>query len=163
MKVLVVVGTHEQQFDRLVNAADQLSLSGHEVFVQYGASGAPSSAAGEPLVDRTRLDRLMDEADVIITHGGPGTIWQAFEHGKHPIVVPRRRSFGEHVDDHQLAFARRLAASRRVVLVDEIDQLPTALRTHPTVSATLKLPQHGVSANRLAVKRKLDLWLLGSS
>jgi UDP-N-acetylglucosamine transferase subunit ALG13 len=50
-----------------------------------------------------------------------------FAYGKRPIVVPRLRRFGETSDDHQLAFARRLADAGMVTLVEEPEKLAEAL------------------------------------
>ena len=51
----------------------------------------------------------MQKADIIITHGGPATFMSAITNGKKPIVVPRQEKFGEHVNDHQVDFARNVA------------------------------------------------------
>lgn len=40
-------------------------------------------------------------ADVVITHAGVGTVLGLLDRGIAPVVVPRRRARGEHVDDHQ--------------------------------------------------------------
>jgi len=38
--------------------------------------------------------------------------------GKVPVIMPRRAHFGEHVDDHQLEFARELEAAGKVVMCE---------------------------------------------
>lgn len=38
--------------------------------------------------------------------------------GKKPVVVPRRRELGEHVDDHQAVFSRRLSAEGEIDLAE---------------------------------------------
>ena len=60
----------------------------------------------------------MREAAVVVCHGGPGTIMLAATMGKRPIVVPRRKAAGEHVDDHQHAFTRRIAADGAIILAE---------------------------------------------
>jgi UDP-N-acetylglucosamine transferase subunit ALG13 len=47
--------------------------------------------------------------------------------GKCPVVVPRLKSFGEAVDDHQLQLGRRFAAAGLVTLVESPDGLAAAL------------------------------------
>jgi UDP-N-acetylglucosamine transferase subunit ALG13 len=47
--------------------------------------------------------------------------------GAKPIVVPRRRALGEHVDDHQVLFARRAARAGDVDLVESEEQLTSIL------------------------------------
>jgi UDP-N-acetylglucosamine transferase subunit ALG13 len=51
----------------------------------------------------------------------------ATANGRSPIVVPRLERLREAVDDHQLAFGRRLAAEGRVVLVEDVTDLPDAV------------------------------------
>ncbi|MBD0863958.1 glycosyltransferase [Gordonia sp. zg691] len=51
------------------------------------------------------MDKNILGADVVITHAGVGSIMRILELGKYPVVVPRRRSRGEHVDDHQTQIA----------------------------------------------------------
>jgi UDP-N-acetylglucosamine transferase subunit ALG13 len=66
-------------------------------------------------------------ADVVVTHGGPGTILEASSAGHRPVVVPRQRSYGEHVDDHQLRFAKRLAEDGMIVMALEQSQMIDAV------------------------------------
>ena len=47
------------------------------------------------------FDKLMDEADLIITHGGAGTILSAIKKGKKIIAAPRLSKYMEHHNDHQ--------------------------------------------------------------
>jgi UDP-N-acetylglucosamine transferase subunit ALG13 len=76
------------------------------------------------------LEARMAEARIVITHGGPGTIMQARAQGKVPIVVPRQARFGEHVNDHQVDFCKRLAQEGLIVPIYEIQDLKGALLTH---------------------------------
>ena len=38
--------------------------------------------------------------------------------GRLPVVVPRRRDLGEHVDDHQVRFTRWIASRHQIVLAE---------------------------------------------
>jgi len=111
--VLVTVGSDHHPFNRLVEWTDDW-LSRRDpgsvrCVVQYGASQPPRVAEGEEFVPHDRMQALMAEAAVIVTQGGPMSIVEARGAGRVPIVVPRNASLGEHVDDHQQAFCRRLA------------------------------------------------------
>jgi UDP-N-acetylglucosamine transferase subunit ALG13 len=126
--ILVTVGTHEQPFDRLVSAAAGLAAL-DEVLVQRGVSRV--APAGCEVVDQLAPDALADamrRARVVIAHAGPATLFEAGDAGHVPIVVPRDPAFGEHVDDHQLRFARRLIG-RLPVVFDPAD-LVEAARHH---------------------------------
>ncbi len=109
--VFVTVGTHEQQFDRLVRAADAYAAStGEEVFVQTGYSACePSRCVWARFVPYAEMRSRMEAADVVVTHGGPSSFVEAMAAGKVPVVVPRLARFGEHVNDHQEAFVRFVA------------------------------------------------------
>jgi beta-1,4-N-acetylglucosaminyltransferase len=64
---------------------------------------------------------------VVVTHGGYGTIIEALRLGKVPVVMPRRRKYQEHVDDHQVDLAEELALQKRIVLVHEVTELHSAI------------------------------------
>lgn len=118
MRILVLCGTHTQPFERLVDAAAALAAAGHQVTVQRGVSTCP--APGCDVVDvvpPAALDALADAADLIVGHAAPGTTFLAWDRGRRPVVVPRRAALGEHVDDHQVAFAARVAG--RVIAVGD--------------------------------------------
>jgi UDP-N-acetylglucosamine transferase subunit ALG13 len=117
--ILATVGTHEDQFNRLLVELNRLVEVGaikERVVVQSGYCDADAPAV--ECFDQLPFDELqslMAEANVIITHGGPASIMQAMAHGKVPIVVPRQSKFGEHVDDHQCRFAEKMR--ERVLVV----------------------------------------------
>jgi UDP-N-acetylglucosamine transferase subunit ALG13 len=64
------------------------------------------------------FDGYATAADVVICHAGVGTILRLLELGVSPIVVPRLQRRNEHVDDHQLQVASRLAQLGLVTLID---------------------------------------------
>lgn len=106
--IFVTVGTHEQQFNRLIKEVDRLKGEGliqDDVFIQTGFSDyEPVHCQWKNLISYDEMNRYMDEANIIITHGGPATFMGVISKGKRPIVVPRQEKFGEHVNDHQLEF-----------------------------------------------------------
>lgn len=130
--IFVTVGTHEQQFDRLVKAVDDLVANGaivEPVFVQTGYSTyVPQHCGHSQFVPASRMKELMDQADVVITHGGPSSFVEAMAAGKAPVVVPRRAEFGEHVNDHQADFVRIVAERLGgIVPVYNVAELPQAM------------------------------------
>jgi UDP-N-acetylglucosamine transferase subunit ALG13 len=64
------------------------------------------------------MERRIRAATAVVCHGGPATITLALQVGKRPIVVPRRQALGEHVDDHQADFSRRLSAEGEIDLAE---------------------------------------------
>lgn len=130
--IFVTVGTHEQQFDRLVKAVDDLvadSTIAEPVFQQTGYSDyVPTHCEHSQFVPAARMKELMQEADVVITHGGPSSFIEAMAAGKAPVVVPRRADVGEHVNDHQADFVRIVAERQGgIVPVYDVAELPQAI------------------------------------
>lgn len=130
--IFVTVGTHEQQFNRLVKAMDDLVANGtitEPVFEQTGYSTyVPEHCEHSQFVPAQRMRELMSEASVVITHGGPSSFVEAMTAGRAPVVVPRRAEFGEHVNDHQADFVR-IVAERigGIVPVFDVGELPQAI------------------------------------
>lgn len=119
--ILVLTGTHHQGFDRLVRAADALAGAGERVVVQSGASRVSvTSAEAQAWFSPDALAKLAAQAEVIITHAGPASLFLAWELGKRPVVVPRSPAFAEHVDDHQLRFVDHVADRAVVVTPGEL-------------------------------------------
>ncbi len=125
--IFVTVGTNEQAFDRLVDAAGR--LSGEEpVVVQYGSAHLATVPPGWcdylPFAD---MSTMMQRARCIVAHAGVGSILLAHRSGKRPIVMPRRHELGEAVDDHQVVLATRLASRGLVTVVNDVEELRGAV------------------------------------
>lgn len=109
-RVLVTLGTHRHyRFERLVNQIARVLAPGDEVVWQVGITPAPAGA--ERVVSSAtppQFDRLVQDSDVVIGHAGIGTALAALVNGKLPILVPRSKDHGEHVDDHQRLIVREL-------------------------------------------------------
>lgn len=126
--IFVTVGTHEQQFDRLIKEMDRLKKEGfisEEVIIQTGYSQyEPTHCKGKKFVDFEEMKQLLHKARIVITHGGPASFLSVLEFKKTPIVVPRRVIFEEHVNDHQLEFAMKIKSKGYDILViDDIEDL----------------------------------------
>ena len=125
--ILVSVGASHFPFDRLLHAVDGLP-TGETVIVQHGPSEVrPAGARCVPFAPLQTLADLVQEARIVVTHAGVGSILLSLANGKRPYVVPRLSAFGETVDDHQLESARRLAQAGLVTLVEDLERLPSAL------------------------------------
>ena len=125
--IFVTVGTHQDPFDRLLDAVGRLDVD-EEIVVQYGHSTSrPANAA---CVDFMPFDELRDHvarARVVVTHAGVGSMMLAMSEGRRPVVMPRREAHGEHVDDHQLELARRMGSADLATVVEEADELAVAV------------------------------------
>lgn len=136
--IFVTVGTHEQPFDRLVKCIDELKrkkVITEEVIIQTGYSTyEPKYCKWSSLFTYQDMIRYVEEARIIITHGGPSSFIMALQIGKIPIVVPRQKKFNEHVNDHQVEFAKAVSERQEnIIVVNEIGQLENVIMDYESV------------------------------
>jgi UDP-N-acetylglucosamine transferase subunit ALG13 len=147
--IFVTVGTDHHRFDRLVGWVDgwlRERPGRVRCFIQCGTSAPPSMAEWSAYLSYDELQSSIRRSSAVVCHGGPATIMECRRHGLIPIVVPRRRDLGEHVDDHQGLFTRRLAAQQEIRLVavredlwgllDAVVGEPGEFRNPPDVTRT---------------------------
>jgi UDP-N-acetylglucosamine transferase subunit ALG13 len=152
LRIVVTVGTDHHPFDRLISwTNDWLDAHPEQApgfFVQSGTAAVVPACAGERFLEVERLDAALGSADVIVSHGGPATIAAAWARGLLPIVVPRVPHLGEHVDDHQVSFAVRLAELGRVRLAQTPGEFTSVLAEATSDHARLRasLPATDVGA-----------------
>lgn len=128
--IFVTVGTHEQPFDRLFDELAALKRLHPELefFCQYGASEPRSALPGAPFLPAPEIARLISDAQLVITHGGPGSIIPVIAQEKPVVLVPRTRAYDEHVDDHQVAFCTRIADTYGITMVTDMSDLGEAIQ-----------------------------------
>ena len=132
--IFVTLGTHHDPFPRLVDSLD--GLPAEELVVQHGHS-QPSSRAARA-VDFLPFAEMVEQirgARVVITHAGVGSILLCLRNGRTPLVVPRLRRHGEHVDDHQVGLTRALADRGKVIPVWDVEDLPRLVAQAPAPTA----------------------------
>lgn len=129
--ILLTVGSMFP-FDRLVRAVDELVAAGRisaEVVAQIGDGRyEPRHMPFQRFLSRVEFEQLLDRADLLLSHAGAGTIAMALEHDKRLLVVPRLARHAEHVNDHQIATARRFEELQHVLVAYEMDQIPERLQ-----------------------------------
>jgi len=137
--IFVTTGTHHQPFDRLVRAAGALAAAGRTVRIQAGPSALrPSGCEVVAWMSPSEWVEAVSEAQIVVAHTGPATIEGVVAAGTIPIVVPRRRLWKEHVDDHQVAWAHRIRD--RVHVLEDPAGLVAAVAAHDRVVAGLSRP-----------------------
>ena len=136
--ILVTIGLM-YGFDRLIKEMDKIAGRVDEaVIMQIGETTyKPKNAEYFRFTSNEEIDRLYEDARVVVCHAGVGSILTALEHGKPVIAVPRRKKYGEHVDDHQLEIARELEKERMITVVCDVGDLENVLDDVSTVSKTL--------------------------
>lgn len=136
--IFVTVGTHEQQFNRLVEEVDKLKTDGsikEDVFIQTGFSTyEPKYCQWSKLISYKEMNNKIEEARIIITHGGPASFIAPLQIGKIPIVVPRQEKYGEHVNDHQLEFAKNVEErNKNIIPVYDIKDLKEKILSYDKI------------------------------
>ena len=141
---LVITGTEVHPFGRLIAEVDRIAASGTlaaPFFVQLGHNKQePKHCEWKNFIGFGEMCALIESSRSIVTHAGAGSTLLCIQCGKRPIIVPRQKKFGEHVDDHQVVFARRLREFDLVDLVEDMAELETALRDQQQDAAGRKLP-----------------------
>ena len=125
--VLVLLGTQNNDFTRLLKAVQENidnKVIEDEVVVQAGFTKFDSKDMKIfDFIDKEKLFELIDKADLIITHGGVGSIIASLKKGKKIIVVPRQKKYGEHVNNHQLQIAKKFEQDGYVKYALELNEL----------------------------------------
>ena len=142
--IFVTVGTHEQPFDRLVSHIDALVETGaitEEVVIQIGFSNyEPKHCRWSKLLPHKEVKALVEEARIVITHGGPASFMMPLQEGKIPVVVPRRAQHSEHINDHQVSFCKEVAQRNgNIIFVEEMEQLAEVICNYDDIVSGMSL------------------------
>lgn len=129
--ILVLLGTQNNSFHRLLEEVEKNIENGiinEEVIVQAGYTKFESDKMKIiDLMSKEQLSKFQDEASLIITHGGVGSIVSSIEKGKKVIAVPRKHEYGEHVNNHQEEIVKDFNDKGYIIGIKEVDDLKQAL------------------------------------
>ena len=133
--IFVTVGTHEQPFDRLIKEVDDLKKNGKiidEVFMQIGYSNyKPKYCKYKSFLSYDEMSQKITKSKIVITHGGPASFIEPLSLGKVPIVVPRKKEYNEHVNDHQVEFANVVKKTmNNIIVIENIDDLSNTINNY---------------------------------
>ena len=129
--ILVLLGTQNNSFHRLLEEIQKNIDNGNikeEVIVQKGYTKFESK--DKKVYNQLPIDeikKLVSKADLIITHGGVGSIIDSIEQGKKVIAVPRLKKFKEHVNDHQIDIIKSFDEMGYIIGIEDVTQLSEAL------------------------------------
>ena len=91
-----------------------------EVIIQKGYTDYElQNCKSYKLIGYDEMSKYIEEARIVITHGGPASFIAPLSIGKVPIVVPRKKDFNEHVNNHQLDFAKEVENRMKNIIVAE--------------------------------------------
>lgn len=126
--ILVTLGTQTQSFKRLLDYIEKSEIK-DEIIVQAGYTEYSSKKMKiRQFMSYEEMEDLIEEADIVITHGGTGSIVLPLKKGKIIIACARLEKFGEHVDNHQLEIVETLSNSGHILYIDEKNTLTNVLK-----------------------------------
>lgn len=129
--VLVLLGTQNNSFYRLLEEIQKCIDDGiikDKVVVQAGSTKFESNNMEIfNLIEQNKFNELIEQANIIITHGGVGSIVTAVKLGKKVIAVPRLKKYGEHVNDHQIQIVETFSKQGFIKGIKDVSELKEAL------------------------------------
>ena len=141
--IFVTAGTTKFPFARLEDIVLKLNLIYPEKTIIF-QNANPTSVFPGPIrlkkyLSPVQFTNFLKRAEIVVTHAGYATIMQALRYSHvRPIDVPRRNLYKEHVNDHQVYFARYMNAKRLILIVEEPDQIEKVLKSSRYSSNTVK-------------------------
>ena len=130
--ILVLLGTQNNSFHRLLEEVEKNIENGtikEEVIAQKGYTKFESNKI--KLFDEVPLEemkKLINQANIIITHGGVGSIITAITKGKKVIAVPRLKKYKEHVNNHQMEIVETFNREGYIIGIQDVSELGDALK-----------------------------------
>ena len=80
------------------------------------------------------MKEYIDEAHIIITHGGPSSFIEVLQEGKVPIVVPRLKKYGEHINNHQYEFIKFISKKQsNIIPVYDLNKLSSVINDYDNI------------------------------
>ena len=130
--ILVTLGTQDKGFERLLNAIQKQIDNGNikdDVVVQAGHTKFESKDMKIiDLIPFDEFDKLIENCDILITHGGVGSIITGLKNNKKVIAAARLAKFKEHTNDHQLQIVKNFSKKGYILSLENFDELDVLLK-----------------------------------
>ena len=134
--ILVTLGTQDKNFNRLLEAIQKEIDQGiikDKVIVQAGTTKFESKDMEIfDLIDRDKFNELMSECDLLITHGGVGSILTGLKNNKKVIACPRLAKYNEHMNDHQKQIIEKFSEAGYILGVEDLNKLGETIKKSKT-------------------------------
>ena len=129
--ILVLLGTQNNSFHRLLEEVEKNIKDGtikEKVIVQAGYTKYNSDLMEIfDLVPRQKFEEIQNQADLIITHGGAGSIISSLQKGKKVIAIPRLHEYDEHVNNHQKEIVEVFNQRGHIIGLKGVEELKDAI------------------------------------
>ena len=134
--ILVILGTQDKEFTRLLEAIDREIKNGvitDKVVVQAGCTKFKSDNMEIfDLIPANEFDEYIKKADLIITHGGAGSILTGVKHNKKIIAAARLAKYKEHTNDHQRQIIREFSDQGYIMELKDFNKLGKLIQKSKT-------------------------------
>lgn len=131
--ILITLGTQDKPFTRLLEEVDKQVELGNikdKIVVQAGYTKYNSKNMEIfDLIDREKFSDLIASCDLLISHGGVGSILTGLKNNKKVIAAPRLSKYGEHMNDHQIQIIENFSKMGYILSYMEDDDLGKILKS----------------------------------
>ena len=129
--IFVITGTEAYPFNRLIEKIDRLKENKKiqdDVFIQLGScTFVPEHCSWKQWLSFSEMKEHINNSNIVITHAGAGTTLLCLELGKKPLLVTRKKKYGEHLDDHQVPFARMMEKLQYAFVAYDVESIENYL------------------------------------
>ena len=146
--IFVTLGTSDYPFTRLLKQIDDLIENNivKNITVQCGNEDyQPKNFTIIKNLDKKEFNEYLKKAEVVITHGGIGTIIDCIKMGKKVIAFPRKAEYGEAKNNHQEQIINNLKNTGSI-LTGKINDLAKLLEKIKTLKK-IKLKSNNKNFN----------------
>ena len=130
--ILITLGTQDKSFKRLLDAVQQQIDNGNikdKVIVQAGHTKYNSEDMEIfDLIPYEKFDEYVNKCDILITHGGVGSIITGLKNNKKVIAATRLSKYKEHTNDHQLQIIDNFTKAGYILPLYDFDKLDQVLK-----------------------------------
>lgn len=129
--IFVTLGTQDKVFDRLLKSIDNEIEKGNikeKVIVQAGFTKYESENMEiHDLFSKDEFDKYVKDCNLLITHGGAGSILTGLKNNKVVIACPRLSKYNEHMNNHQIQIVSKFSKEGLLLAYNEEDDLGNIL------------------------------------
>lgn len=131
--ILVTLGTQDKKFTRLLETIQKFidkKIIKEKVVVQAGCTSDFRSKEMEifDLIPMDEFDKLISKCNILITHGGVGSIIAGLKNNKKVIAAARLKKYSEHTNDHQLQIIDNFAKEGYIISLENFDELDEVIK-----------------------------------
>lgn len=155
--ILVTLGTQDKQFPRLLEAVQKaidagtitdrvVVQAGHTVFEGHGMEVFS-------FIPTDQFAQYLEQADMIITHGGVGTIMTALKEKKIILGAARLTEYGEHQNDHQIQLLEAFDQAGYLIYMKDLSDIT------PYLEKARRFEPREYVSNTSAFVSKLEEWI----